>query len=415
MKILLANSSFGGGGITTYAHELIDALWSDHQLYVMLGDDSVAPIDKIKATVIYQNCKISTLKNAIQVLKIINEQIHPDLLIASGATLIPVIAPYLSNDIKVVTVSHSNKYTDSDYAAFNHQYVDRIVAASSIYNKKYLERKFNIKDKEKIQVIVNFVADNPDAPSLIKEKQDTKQVSIVFVGAGNAPKTPEIALSILKRLIKTDWDFKFFWTGNTLIPLTKFFAFRGIKEVRQLVPDDERVIFTGRISDKKELDKLVAGCTIFLAPSRREGCSMALVEAIRDGSISIVADYKNSNRILVKDGYNGYVISRFCVSKFIDRIGDIINNFYKYRNMPIVARDTYNNQLTYEVWYNAINYKVLQCETRHEPRRSHFDESRIVSDIKRFKRLDKRNSIQAFWEESVWTYLYMMCRKKYKE
>lgn len=413
MKILIANSGFGGGGITTYAHELIDALWLQNDLSIMLRDDKIAPIDKSKANVIYQDCQLLSLDNALQVINIINNQIHPDLLIASGATLIPIVAPFLSDDIRIVTVSHSNKYTVSDYSAFNHQYIDRIIAASSIYNKKYLERKFSIKEKDKIQVIENFVADNENVQSLIKEKEETQQVSIVFVGAGNSPKSPEIALAVLKKLIKTNWNFKFYWTGKTTIPLTKFYAFRGIKEVRQLVPDDDRVVFTGRIADKRDLDKLVAGCTIFLAPSRREGCSMALIEAIRDGSISIVADYKNSNRILVKDGYNGFVISRYNISEFVKRIGDIINNYSMYLEFPSNAREVYLDRFTFKVWAQNIRNKVLCCETKHQQRMNNVDVSRIKVDIRNFSRLEKRNKIMSFFEESLPTYLYMIIQRRY--
>ncbi len=410
MKILLASSPFGGGGITTYAHELIRALSEENEVYVILKDDSKAPIDKSKATIVYCDCKDHSVSNAKKVLKIVNEDITPDLLIASGATLIPIIAPFIKNTIRVVTVSHSARYIHTDYSALNHEYIDRIIAASSIYNKEYLEKKFGINDKEKISVILNFVDDIEEAHELREKKKKDNIVKIVFVGACGGAKTPELAYKVAKGLIKTDWNFKFYWTGNTVIPLTKYFPFIKRKLVKDRIASDPRLVFTGRIPDKKDLDRLVAEANIFLAPSRREGCSMALVEATRDGSIAIVADYLNSNRVIVKDGESGFVIDHNKPEEFVRIIGDIINNNNKYSDFYDKARKVFESELTYKKWKEQIDECVINCLPRHKPRMASFDDGFFKKAARQYKRVYRWGKIHYFFQESLNVFLFMMFR-----
>ena len=158
MKVLLANSSFGGGGITTYAHELINCLTEDYELTVLLNDDSKYPINNPKANILHYDCDLLTVENARIFIHLINEEIKPDILICSNALIISVIAPFLLDSIKVFAISHSGKLFRSDYAAINHKYIDGIIAASSDYNKAYLHHRFKV-PMDKMDVIYNFVQD----------------------------------------------------------------------------------------------------------------------------------------------------------------------------------------------------------------------------------------------------------------
>ena len=110
MKILLANSPFGGGGITTYAVQLIKCLSADSELTVVLSDDKIAPIKDERVKVLYNDTKLLTIKNACYFIDLINNIIKPDVVIASAAPIIPVIAPFHNDSIKIITVSHSGRY-----------------------------------------------------------------------------------------------------------------------------------------------------------------------------------------------------------------------------------------------------------------------------------------------------------------
>ena len=170
MKILFATSSFSGGGITTYAHEVINNYASFHDVSVLVGDDSKAPIINKRVNVYKVECSDVSIQNAKKILTLVHEEIRPDVIINSNAQIITLIAPYLSKDIKLITVAHSLKYQEADVAAFNHSFVDGIVALSKS-GKTYLQKRFLIKDGEKIKVIYNFVSRLPDASQIRIQKK----------------------------------------------------------------------------------------------------------------------------------------------------------------------------------------------------------------------------------------------------
>lgn len=44
MKILLVTSSFRGGGITSYAHEVVNCFSKGNDMSVIIGDDTQLPL-----------------------------------------------------------------------------------------------------------------------------------------------------------------------------------------------------------------------------------------------------------------------------------------------------------------------------------------------------------------------------------
>ena len=363
MKILLANSSFGGGGITTYAHELINCLTQDYELTVMLGDDSKYPINNPKVTVYHYDCDNLTVKNARAIISLINETIRPDIIIASNALIIPIIAPFLLNTIKIFTISHSGKLFRSDYSTINHRYLDGIIAASSEYNKAYLHRRFNVPLK-KIEVIYNFIRDYNGIEAVIKEKKESDDFIITYPCGGAAGKGPDVILKIAHELSKTDCKFKFYWTGKTMMPFKTLLNFFKKKDFKEYMPKDNRFVFPGRFPHKDDIDKLMAKSDVLLFPSRNEGCSMTLLEALRDETIPFVTEHKHSNREIVKDGVNGFVINHKDIKRFVNEICLLMKEKEQKDLMMINARASYLHDFTYERWNEQIA-KVLLKETNH--------------------------------------------------
>ena len=403
MKILLANSRFGGGGITAFAEELIKCLSEDHELTVVLPDDSLRPIKNPKVKVLHYDTKKLTKENALFFIKLINEELRPDLVISSLGIIIPIIAPYLNDNIRVVTVSHSGRYFNSEYSAFNHKYVDNIIAASSDYNKHYLERKFHIQDKNKVRVIYNFMASNPELEQCHEAKKENNPISIVYAGGGRSPaKNPDFVLKVLCELLKTDLNFKFYWTGNTMLPLMHLNVFRKINphDIRQFIKKDERVVFTGKIPSKEEFDHLIASSNILLSPSRNEGCSMLVLEALRSGSILMVGDYPHGNREIVERGNCGFIVNHKKPHDACKQLMDIIvhhDNYIKYYNQ---VYETYKRMFTYEVWKASLE-KLLEEKPRHKHRKASISEYRLSHDIRRMKRLKKTSVIKRFFEITI--------------
>lgn len=46
MKVLLVTSSFRGGGITSYAHEVVNCFSNGNDMSVIIGDDTQLPFDR---------------------------------------------------------------------------------------------------------------------------------------------------------------------------------------------------------------------------------------------------------------------------------------------------------------------------------------------------------------------------------
>lgn len=319
-----------------------------------------------------------------------NKLIKPDVVIASFALIIPVISPFLNDNIKLITVSHSGKYFASDYCALNHKYIDYIIGASSDYNKSYLERKFHIKDNSKIRVIYNSVASDSELEKLRNAKKKNDVISIVYSGGGLPGKNPDLVLRILCRLLKTGLNFKFYWTGGTKLPIPKRISkYFKLNDVRQFFQEDDRVVFAGRIDPAEEFIRFVSTPNILLNPSRNEGCSMLLLQALRSGSICVVGDFLHSNREIIERGKCGFVIDHHSPHAFVDRLIEIITHHDDFTQIYENAHDTYVNHLTYPVWKQSMD-TLLAGKMNHKERQQNVNTIRLMWDLYRMKALSRR-------------------------
>ena len=367
MNIVLATASFGGGGITSYALELINSYSKGNQFSVIIGDDSKDPITNPEIKKYQCDCKDLTISNALKFISIIDD-IKPDLIIASYAPLINVVCPFLSDSIKIITVSHSLRFFESEYSVINHKYIDKVIAASSIYNKNFLEKRYSIKDRNKIDVIYNFVAELDQSERIINEKKKNRPLKIVFAGASSPAKSPDLVLKIVHRLVRTDLHFEFYWMGRTHIHMSQHFPFLGLKEMSELGPDDHRVKFVGRLPRREDANQLIASANIFLAPSRREGCPIALIEAMRTGAIPVCADFENANKDIVQNRISGFVVGSTDVDGFVELLETICENPEEYEDFYNASYRRYKETLTYPVWKHKMDLALYHCPSGHVTR-----------------------------------------------
>ena len=366
MRILFATSSFHGGGITSYAKEVIAHFSVGNDFSVLIGDDKVSPITTPDVKVYKYECNDLSLKNARAVVNLINNDIKPEVVLSSNARIISLVAKYLNNDIKIITVSHSLKYEAADIAAISYKYIDKLVAASSIYNKRYLMKRFH-NNGEKIDIILNFVEEYKDAKRVRDEKMlRTSPCVIVFPGGVSSSKSPDIVMRIALKLINTDWDFVLCWNGRSQLTSKKL-AFLHIENLQDFI-DDPRVKFLGRLPSRDDAVKLISSAHIFLAPSRREACPIALLEAMRVGTIPLVADFDIANKEIIRDGINGFVIGHTDIDAWVNRIGDIINHPSNYQEIYYNSYNTFMEELTFEVWKKNMDNVIYGGCLDHDKR-----------------------------------------------
>lgn len=396
MNILFATSSFNGGGITAYAHEVISSYSQDNEMSVLIGDDSKLPIKIPNVKVYRYECKNISIVNALQVCDLINNEIKPDIILSSNAHVISLIAPFLSDDIKIITVSHSLRYIESDIAAFNNKYINNIIALSH-YNKEYLERQFKITDKDKVKVIYNFVRDQPQSKTIRENKKKCQTLSIVYPGGGAPTKSPDIVCKVLKRLLQTDLDFRFYWLGHTSPPLKRF---QRIKNINELFPTDSRVIFTGRLPRNKA-EEIISSANIVLSPSRREGCPIALLEAMRVGCIPIVSDYENANRELIRNNENGYIIQHKDIDKFVDKILDILKHHGKYSDIYEQSFKTFEDVLSFNAWKNNMDIIIQNSTQENKCRFKKFNRVKYLKDCLKLRLIKYYDLIHMICSENI--------------
>lgn len=392
MRVLLTSSSFKGGGIASYAIEFIRSYAENFDLSVLIGDDSLYPLDEYNVSVYHYDMADTSESNARNVLLLVNERIKPDVIINSCSRLMALLVPFLDDSIKVINVSHSLRYDEADYAGFNSEYADKVIALSS-YNKEYLERTFDCKGK--VEVLYNFVHELPNQPQLLHNKLKAQTPVIVFTGGGTAAKSPEIIYEIVSELLKTDLDFKFYWMGTTTPPFKKIQPF---KEIKDILPNDSRLVITGRVP-REEAMRISNEANIFLTPSRREGCPMALLEAMRVGTIPITSDYNNACKEIIKDGYNGYVIPHKNISGFIKRIKDIIRYPDRYNEIYDNSYRTYQAELSFTTWKKAMDALLNVTNCRHKKRHDAFDWNLFSLNRKKQNRLSKYNMLHLLMYE----------------
>jgi glycosyltransferase involved in cell wall biosynthesis len=85
---------------------------------------------------------------------------------------------------------------------------------------------------------------------------------------------------------------------------------------------EANIIFPGRISD---VNSFLLGCDIFSLPSKSEGCSNAILEAMSLGKPCIVNDI-SSNGELVKDQVNGFLVNTDDIAEYSKKMDLLIGN-----------------------------------------------------------------------------------------
>ena len=369
---MFITSSFGGGGITTYAHEVINCYGKDHELSVVVGCQGDYKITSNNVHIHHLESDDLSIKNGRTLLDIVYKD-TPDVIINSNSKLASLILPYIPDDITYVSVSHSLKYTEAEIAGLNAKYADTLIALSE-YGKKYLEKRFSIRDAKKVISISNF------SEPLEVDGQHTRcayrDFQIVFSGGSSPVKSPDLVARILLILLKSDLKFQFYWVGNTNMPLNRF---SYLKDIKQLFPKDSRLHFTGRVS-RREAQILSSTADVYIFPSRREGCPMSLLEALSGGTIPFVADYPNANREIVKEMGIGQVLSNHHPEEFVRQISILMENGKDNSQLYAEILAFYRNHYTYEVWSRKMT-DLLEYKVRtHNKRVSTFSVLRFVFD-----------------------------------
>lgn len=349
MKILLATTAItlNGGGIASYNNELYSALKLNNTFHLLTTENIISfeGFEKIYSLHIirhksYSDCKV--------LINRINTE-HYDLIINSDSSLITIISPFLIAPI--ITVSHTYNNMPAIEAGFNHNYVSKIIALSAA-GKSFIENYFRIKDPDKVSFIYNFIQNSEE--SFSEDKSMREVLQIVYPGGASMMKHPEMVLSAVNKLLKTNLDFKFYWLGGLTLPLHKISLPQNLDN---LAYTDPRLIFTGRIKREEAL-KYIKSANIFILPSRAEGCPMSLIEALSYGCIPVVGSAKHVCREILEEGDFGVIVKQGSAKDLYEKIKDIIINHKTYNYNYEKTYNFSKYTLSEEVWLQKMNIVI---------------------------------------------------------
>lgn len=201
----------------------------------------------------------------------------------------------------------------------------------------------------------------------------------------------------MQSLLKTSLDFEFYFMGANSPTLQ---TVQRYKSLQDLFKPDSRIIFTGRIP-RNQAESLIGSANIFLVPSRREGCPMAMIEAMRVGCIIITSDFKNACQEMVEDSVNGYVIPHNNVQAFVDRITDIIKHHDKYLPMYDACYINYCNRFSFSPWQKQMTDVIGANVLNHRKRTSELIVKKYNKDLKWLIRRQKYNKVHMLIFETL--------------
>lgn len=341
MNILLLDKD-DTGGINIYNNRLISFLKKHgHQVTILRYANKIQKEKNIIyiPQYLYPEQITFTLFPSEKTLTIFQQtlkNIHPDLVyVCIGLSPFDFFLPKICHklNIPIVGVWHTDLNPESDfyqlflksifffYVSFCKQ-IDLLHVFSKNLKKFYIQKGVS---QKKIIVNPNGVDTNFYTPGYSEfAKKHHIETGVLFLGRLTFQKNPETVIkAFLKQNISLTTKLVLVGTGDLE------------KKLRQKY-SDKKIIFTGNISDEKKKLDIIRSCQIFVLPSRFEGMSLALLEAMSCGLACIISKAGANKTIL---GKAGIVISTEKNQALLDQaLKTYLNNPQKVKEIGLKAR-----------------------------------------------------------------------------
>lgn len=363
MKILFCTSGLktGRGGIASYAHDFITAFRNGNNFIVVTNDD-YQQMESDHFEVVHFAMNDFSLSNAKKFMAFI-ATVNPQLIINSAFPLLSLVTPYLNNDIKIINVAHFVSGKLLMVAGLNANYADTTIAQST-YAKENLKRLYKVKRDAQIEVVYNFM---PPLPYVdLDRKKSRKVLKIVYPGGNSIAKSTDIVCMALKKLMRTELDFEFYWIGRTKLPGANWPMVKT-KEIGDCLDRQDCRIKAIAPIPREKAKIIMADANIFLLPSRGEGCPITLLEAMRGGCIPIISNAKHGSLDIIDNEKNGFVVKQNSVRQIVERITDIINHPHEYDYIYDASLRKFKNDLQYNVWFDTMR-NIMEKRSKHRHR-----------------------------------------------
>jgi glycosyltransferase involved in cell wall biosynthesis len=108
------------------------------------------------------------------------------------------------------------------------------------------------------------------------------------------------------------------------------------------------------MGESESIFELLQDCNIFLMPSRSEGFSNALLEAMAC-SLPCVATRVGGNPEAVKDGHSGYLVDVGDSNAAAEKIIQLVRSPSQARQMGLIGRKIVEQQFSMDIFTNRMN------------------------------------------------------------
>jgi glycosyltransferase involved in cell wall biosynthesis len=150
---------------------------------------------------------------------------------------------------------------------------------------------------------------------------------------------------------------------------------KGLESIKDTLPCRDHILFLG---ERNDVDNVLKALDIFVLPSRSEGISNTILEAMATG-LPVIATAVGGNPELVQDGHTGCLISPDNCEALVDAL-----NFYIAQRPDMITLHGLNGReravrdfsldrmvKEYETLYTAFIKKRSHCEERQDsPRKT---------------------------------------------
>lgn len=361
MKIMYCITSSSWGGAQLHVLELCeDQIRRGNDVYFVVGNkglllDKVKQIKGVKTYVIPNlHREVSPVNDfkAIFKLRRLIKKIQPDILHlhSSKAGTIGRLAS-IGLNCKVVFTVHGWAFTDGNGTGFskmiyrlvekvNEPLTDMYFCVSN-FDKRIGYRDGVLKQEDKVAVIHNGV------PQRIMANRDkiTLPIKIIMVARFSPQKNQEMLIKALAKVDKKKFELIFVGDGETLEYKKKL--------VKKLGLQDQTVFY----GFKQDVLKYLEESDLYVLTTHYEGLPISIIEAM-SCSLPIIASNVGGNNELVKNDFNGYLVSES--NELVERLNYLLDNPEVLTKMGENSFKLFNSEFKLSKCLSSVNYRYEQ-------------------------------------------------------
>lgn len=283
-----------------------------------------------------------TIKKELKSLK-------PDVVMVSGYSLLSYFAVKycIKNNIPYLVGTGATIHRDSyDKLSFIKKSIRKKIIENArgffVYGKSAIEylKLFNVPDN-KIYYTVNSVNTNKFLEKGRKRiHKDKKQVDLLYVGNVNKMKGIKYLLdasSILQKITDIKVVLKIVGGGPELEDFKKYSETIKLKNV----------IFTGPVMSN-DVIKYYEEADIFVFPTLDDVFGLVLVEAAASGLPIISSVYAGGSYDVIKEGYNGYVVTPELTNEFAQKMKMLVEDDKLRKQMGLYSIEVIEKEVNIE-------------------------------------------------------------------